>query len=178
MSDLNQLTKLLFDETGHKILTATSKESKTTKEIAKAIGVPASNLYYKINKLVGADALRLTEQTQQGNLIENYYSSGHLFEGDGVLIQGENLKKNMNLFTQHYLLKQKQMLKLLEKSIDEDANAKEDRVKFLLTSVSLSSTDWDELNELISDFLESKHMEEPTGNEIEVVVASAQKKFL
>ncbi|WJP97879.1 winged helix-turn-helix domain-containing protein [Macrococcus bovicus] len=74
----NEVLKVLIDEKATKIVDLTKQEPKTTKQLAKLLGVKNSNLYYPIKKLLEVNALKIVDERQVKNMTEYYYSSAHL----------------------------------------------------------------------------------------------------
>lgn len=174
MGDVKEFTKLLFDDKALAILKATAAENKTAKQLAKEIKVPVSNLYYTINKLLDIEALQIKEQTQVRNMIENAYSSSHLFNAD-IIVNKEWLKDNFQIFLQHYLLIQKRMLDKLEQDVQTEEMF-EDRVKIMLMNTRLSQDNWGNLHELITQFVQTHQSEDENDEQVEWVISVEKVK--
>lgn len=152
MNKTDDLTKVLLDEKSYDILKSTAEVPKTTKEISKELNIPTSNLYYTINKLTQLDTLRIVDKQIIGNMVEHKYSSNHIFNSP-LLINNESSKKDFEFFLQLYILTQKKALK----AIDEDfaSESKKDTTKLLIKDITLNENDWNQLQDLIHNFLDS-----------------------
>lgn len=152
MNRTDNLTKVLLDEKSYDILKSTAETPKTTKEISKELNIPTSNLYYTINKLTQLDTLRIVDKQIIGNMVEHKYSSNHIFNSP-LLINNESNKKDFEFFLQLYILTQKKALK----AIDEDfaSKSKKDSTKLLIKDITLNENDWNQLQDLIHNFLDS-----------------------
>ncbi|MCR6098784.1 helix-turn-helix transcriptional regulator [Salipaludibacillus agaradhaerens] len=173
MSNLNEITKLIFDDISYKIIKETSKQVLTRKELSRILKVPSSNLYYKINKLLHVDALRIKEQKQIGNLIENGYSSEHIFD-DNIILNKSYLRQNFEPFLHYYLLNQKKMLDLLEEDLNSESH--EDNTKIIIGNVKLSPENWTEFHQLVSQFLEKHESTDNDASTIELVITAAKEE--
>ncbi|UTR16487.1 hypothetical protein MM221_08070 [Salipaludibacillus sp. LMS25] len=173
MPNLNEITKLIFDDISYKIIKETSKQVLTRKELSKILKVPSSNLYYKINKLLNVDALRIKEQKQIGNLIENGYSSEHIFD-DTLILNKSYLRHNFEPFLHYYLVNQKKMLDLLERDLSTESH--EDNTKIIFGDVKLSRKDWEQFHKLVSQFLEKHQSNDHDASTIELVITAVKEE--
>ncbi|KRL04427.1 winged helix-turn-helix domain-containing protein [Liquorilactobacillus oeni] len=145
------LAKLMADEKVNRILTAASNNrGMTTKEIAKAVKLPVSQLYYTINKMTDAGLLEIVRQEKVKNLDEYYYSSEKLvgkasvrrlrefgFPDDELteeLERGEELNispewtaGHLNEITQLVLYRNNQFLAALQKNIKKYDEKKDNK---------------------------------------------------
>ncbi|MBZ2405071.1 winged helix-turn-helix domain-containing protein [Liquorilactobacillus hordei] len=87
---VSQLGKALADEKNIKIIKATNvKDGINVKEISKKIGIPASQLYYPVKKLLELDLIEVVKSEQIKNLQEYYYSSYNLNEHGSTLLNSD-----------------------------------------------------------------------------------------
>ncbi|OAN15492.1 winged helix-turn-helix domain-containing protein [Exiguobacterium undae] len=173
MSSVNEITKLIFDDISYKIIEETADKTLTRKELSKKLDIPSSNLYYKINKLLNVDVLRIKDQKQIGNLIENGYSSNHLFTEE-IVLNRTYLQDNFERFLHYYLLSQKKMINLLEQDLQQESF--EDSVKIILGSVSLTKEKWEDFHKLIEDFLKENESTSPNSSTIDLTVTAIKEK--
>ncbi|MDN2453110.1 helix-turn-helix domain-containing protein [Lactobacillus sp. UCMA15818] len=88
-SIVSQLGKVLADDKNIKIIKAANvKDGINIKEVSKKIGVPISQLYYPVKKLIELDLIEIVRSEQVKNLQEYYYSSYNLNEHRGSGISG------------------------------------------------------------------------------------------
>ncbi|MGK8608730.1 hypothetical protein ACRS42_27380 [Bacillus thuringiensis] len=173
MNKINEITKLIFDDISYEIIKETSYNILTTKELSEKLKISSSNLYYKINKLLKVDALRIKKQQKIGNLIENSYSSEHLFS-ENMIINNEYLRDNFDSFLHYYLLNQKNVLNLLEEDLKTEGN--EDHVKIILGNVRLTQEDWSKFHELVENFLQTHEKNSDDVSTVELVITGVKKK--
>lgn len=150
MTNMKLMTKALLDEKNFQILKVTSKEPKTTKEIAALLKLPASNLYYAIKKLIEIDALRVVEKNTIGNLIEHKYSSQHLSDFN-LDINHEQDTSIFESYLKLYLVSQQKALSLLKSDLENEP--KEDSVKLILKDVELTKEQWTQFQTHIETFI-------------------------
>ncbi|MDJ0333298.1 hypothetical protein [Planococcus sp. S3-L1] len=174
MSNVNEITKLIFDDISYKIIEETADRVLTRKELSKILNIPSSNLYYKINKLLNVDVLRIKDQKKIGNLIENGYSSHHLFNGE-IVLNRTYLQDNFERFLHYYLLNQKKMINILEKDLQEESS--EDNVKIILGNVSLTEDKWQDFHKLIESFLKEHESTEQDTSTIDLTVTAIKEKM-
>ncbi|WP_411843041.1 winged helix-turn-helix domain-containing protein [Salinicoccus sp. HZC-1] len=170
MNNIENLAKLLSDERSYSILKATSKGEKTTKEIAEMLKIPPSNLYYTINKLIKIDALKVENQKHIGNIIENTYSSRHIFNKD-FLINKESGEAEFDYFIQYFLITQTKALKILNKDL-KNKNNKEDNAKLMSSTIKISKKTWEDFQVLVNDFLINLEDDDVNSDEFQVSISA------
>lgn len=155
MREIQEIGKLLFDERTFQILEHTKRESRNTKEIAKLMKQPTANLYYPIKKLIEIDALRIERQEQVKNILENYYSSRHLYADDKLAIEGDFLTSNLNHVLQWYFVQVHQTAQALKRDVIEQD---EGTAEIGYATKTLTHAQWKELNRQIRHLI---HTYEP-----------------
>lgn len=173
MSNVNEITKLIFDDVSYRIIEETANKTLTRKELSKKLNIPSSNLYYKINKLLNVDVLRIKDQKQIGNLIENGYSSNHLFTEE-IVLNRAYLQDNFEQFLHYYLLNQKKMIKLLEQDLEEESA--EDHVKIILGNISLTNEKWKDFHKLIELFLKENESTSQSASTIDLTITAIKER--
>ncbi|MCT4796011.1 helix-turn-helix domain-containing protein [Exiguobacterium alkaliphilum] len=146
MKEIQEIGKLLFDEKTFQILEHTKQEPRNTKEIAKLMKQPTANLYYPIKKLIEIDALRIERQEQVKNILENYYSSRHLYTDDKLAIEGDFLTSNLNHVLQWYFVQVHQTAQALKRDVIEQD---EGTAEIGYATKTLTHAQWKELNRQI-----------------------------
>ncbi|KRM96275.1 hypothetical protein FC19_GL000555 [Liquorilactobacillus aquaticus DSM 21051] len=93
---VSQLAKALADEKNIKIIKITNvKSGINIKEISKKTGIPTSQLYYPIKKLIDLDLIEIVRSEHIKNLQEYYYSSFKLNDDNitSSIIDDDKLKE-------------------------------------------------------------------------------------
>ncbi|WP_369899687.1 hypothetical protein [Bacillus manliponensis] len=156
MKHTNELIKILVDEKAVKIIELTKDVPKSTKELATLMNVKNSNLYYPIKKLLEINAIQIAHEKQVKNITEYYYSSSHLLNKEGIIIEGEQFKEHLEGCIKYYLYLQTKLIQKLE----EDANrshAEDDLgdAQISFHNVKITPKKWKELSEKINDLIDS-----------------------
>ncbi|KRN10401.1 winged helix-turn-helix domain-containing protein [Liquorilactobacillus mali] len=82
---VSQLARALADEKNIKIIKTTNvQDGINIKEISKKTGIPTSQLYYPIKKLVDLELIEIVRSEHIKNLQEYYYSSFKLNDHNGA----------------------------------------------------------------------------------------------
>lgn len=152
MREIQEIGKLVFDEKTFQILEHTKRESRNTKEIAKLMKQPTSNLYYPIKKLIEMDALRIERQEQVKNILENYYSSSHLYADDKLAIEGDFLTSNLEHVLQWYFVQVHQTAQALRRDVGKQD---EGTAEIGYATKTLTHAQWKELNQQIRQLIDS-----------------------
>lgn len=128
----NELLKILIDEKANQIIQLTREKAMTTKEIAKALDVKTSNLYYPIKKLMEVEALKIVEERQIKNMTEYYYSSEHLNKSP-INFDFPSIKENFDTILAFYTLEVQKVFDALKRDVDEYGELSEEELKKIET---------------------------------------------
>lgn len=150
----SELIKLMSDEKVNKILLATKgKEGLTSKEISEETGIPKTQLYYTLNKMVDADLLEIVKEEKIRNLVEYSYSSYSFNQLDSKISQElsdeignlSNIstkwaKKHLDELIQWIVYRDQQFLDELneELSLDTNETTAHSQPSFYNTEINIS----------------------------------------
>lgn len=166
----SELIKLMSDEKVNKILLATQeKTGLNSKEIAVSTGIPKSQLYYTLNKMVDAELLEIVKEAKIRNLVEYYYSSYTFSQFDSQLSENLNndigglsnistrwAKKHIKKLIQWVVHRDQQFINQLDEELSSNKSSKDtdSQPSFYNTEINLSIEDeeklWQEIIKLIS----------------------------
>ncbi|MCE4957321.1 helix-turn-helix domain-containing protein [Macrococcoides caseolyticum] len=179
----NELLKLLIDEKANQIIQLTRDKAMTTKELAKALDVKTSNLYYPIKKLLEVDALKIVEERQIKNMTEYYYSSEHLNNAQ-INFDFPSIKDNFDTITAFYTLEIQKVYELLKRDAEQYGELSEEELQKIETpnsaqmsnlEVQLPYEQWMELmNEMraLSHKYEEKYKDAENKNTYQIQLSA------
>lgn len=166
----SELMKLMSDEKVNKIILATQKKKGlNAKEIAEATGIPKSQLYYTLNKMIDAELLEIVKEVKVRNLVEYYYSSYAFSHFDLQLSKNLNedigglsnistkwAKEHVEELIQWVVYRDQQFINRLDEELSSDKSPEdiESQPSFYNTEVNISIEDeeklWQDIIKLIS----------------------------
>lgn len=164
------IAKLLFNERTRKILHELSKESLSTKEIAKKIGERPLNLYHTINKLLEYGFIQVDKEVRVNNMMERYYSSRHIMDTD-LSYEGDFVKNHYDVLVKAVMLEVNKAIYQLQNDIERTESNPGEEPKstavFSIIEKKLNEQNWKKLNQQIGDF-----EDDPDGDTYRFVVAA------
>lgn len=153
----SELIKLMSDEKVNKILLSTQeKTGLNSKEIAVSTGIPKSQLYYTLNKIVDAELLEIVKEVKVRNLVEYYYSSYTFSQFDSQLSENLNndigglsnistrwAKKHIKKLIQWVVHRDQQFINQLDEELSSNKSSKDtdSQPSFYNTEINLSIED-------------------------------------
>lgn len=183
----NELLKILIDEKANQIVNLTREKAMTTKELAKALEVKSSNLYYPIKKLIEVNALKIVEEKQVKNMTEYYYSSEHLKNAQ-INFDYPTIKDNYDTIEAFYTLEIQKVFDMLKRDAKEygdltdeelDKIETQNRAQMSNLEVNLPYEQWMELmNEMraLSQKYEEKYGNEENKNTYQIQLSSYKEE--